>query len=73
MQIRMTRIDPDRNMKRFYAIDLQRELFGQWECVRSWGRIGSRGRCVKSMFRTQQEAAEEADKWYRTKRRRGYM
>lgn len=69
----MTRVDPEQNMKRFYALELQRDLFGHWECVRSWGRIGSRGRSMKSMFSTQREAAEEADKWYRAKRRRGYM
>jgi predicted DNA-binding WGR domain protein len=35
------RIDPAKNMRRFYRLDVQRDLFGQWCLIREWGRIGS--------------------------------
>jgi predicted DNA-binding WGR domain protein len=35
------RIDPVKNMRRFYGLDVRRDLFGQWCLIREWGRIGS--------------------------------
>ncbi|MGO6922932.1 WGR domain-containing protein, partial [Rhizobium ruizarguesonis] len=37
------RIDPSKNMARFYARSIEPNLFGETSLVRSWGRIGSRG------------------------------
>lgn len=37
------RTDPARNMRRFYRLDVQPDLFGQWCFIREWGRIGSTG------------------------------
>ena len=37
--IMLTRINTDRNMARFYKIDVQPTLFGEWSVVREWGRI----------------------------------
>jgi predicted DNA-binding WGR domain protein len=37
----MTRIDPERNMARFYEIDVQPTLFGEFTVERHWGRIGA--------------------------------
>jgi predicted DNA-binding WGR domain protein len=36
--------DPDRNMARFYRVDVQPTLFGEASVARSWGRIGTAGR-----------------------------
>ena len=44
--IHLTRIDPARNMARFYTMALQPTLFGEWAPLREWGRIGSAGRLV---------------------------
>ena len=33
-----------RNVARFYALMIERDLFGRTVLVRRWGRIGSRGR-----------------------------
>lgn len=41
MSVRMTRIDPERNMARFYEIDVQPTLFGEFTVERHWGRIGA--------------------------------
>ncbi len=37
------RTDPARNMQRFYLLDVQRDLFGQWCFIREWGRTGQPG------------------------------
>jgi predicted DNA-binding WGR domain protein len=31
-------------MRRFYGLDVQRDVFGQWCLIREWGRIGRGGR-----------------------------
>jgi predicted DNA-binding WGR domain protein len=41
--ILLTRIDPARNMARFYALSLAPTLFGEWLLVKEWGRIGQTG------------------------------
>lgn len=41
--IDLVRIDPKRNMARFYGIALQPTLFGEVSVVRCWGRIGTKG------------------------------
>ncbi len=37
------RIDAAKRMHRFYRMDVQPDLFGQWCLMREWGRIGSTG------------------------------
>jgi predicted DNA-binding WGR domain protein len=39
----LVRIDEGRNMARFYKLDVQPTLFGEWSLVREWGRIGRPG------------------------------
>jgi predicted DNA-binding WGR domain protein len=36
------RVDPAKNMRRFYRLDVQRDLFGQWCLIREWGSSASR-------------------------------
>ena len=38
------RIDPPKRMRRFYRLDVQPDLFGQWCLMRESGRIGCAGR-----------------------------
>src|SRR4051795_12059649 len=40
----LRRVEPERNMARFYALMIERDLFGHVVLVRHWGRIGTRGR-----------------------------
>ena len=44
--VQMRRIDPARNMRRFYRLSVQRDLFGRASLVREWGRIGFRGQMM---------------------------
>jgi hypothetical protein len=37
------RSDPAKNLRRFYRLDVQPDLFGQWCFIREWGRIDSSG------------------------------
>ena len=38
--VSLRRIEPEKNMARFYEISLQPTLFGDVAVVRHWGRIG---------------------------------
>jgi predicted DNA-binding WGR domain protein len=39
----LRRIEPQRNMNRFYALSVQPDLFGTVSVVKEWGRIGQPG------------------------------
>src|SRR6516165_10218288 len=39
----LTRIDPTRNIDRFYVVQVLPTLFGDWTVLREWGRRGSPG------------------------------
>ena len=66
------RIDPDRNMARFYSMSVQPNLFGEWALLREWGRISSAGRLVSSLFASEQEAAGVMAQHLKAKLRKGY-
>ena len=68
----LERVDPARNMLRFYAIRIAPTLFGEWAVVREWGRIGSPGRERQSWFASAGEAVAAGLQARREKERRGY-
>jgi predicted DNA-binding WGR domain protein len=70
--VALRRIEPEKNMARFYAIDIERTLFGEWAVVRSWGRIGTRGRQHEVWLPGFEAAFAIADNLAATKRLRGY-
>lgn len=41
--VAMVRIEPEKNMRRFWSVRLVADLFGLVHLQRTWGRIGSRG------------------------------
>ncbi|HLM22460.1 MAG TPA: WGR domain-containing protein [Propionibacteriaceae bacterium] len=67
----LRRIEPEQNVARFYALMIERDLFGRIVLVRHWG-IGSRGRARADEHASQDEAATAMGKLAGTKRRRGY-
>ncbi len=70
----LRRIDPERGMARYYALMIERDLFGNVRLVRQWGRIGARqGRELTEDFATEGEAAEALIRLATLKRRRGYQ
>ena len=42
-RVYLTREDAGRNMARYYLMDVQTTLFGEWSLVREWGRIDRAG------------------------------
>jgi predicted DNA-binding WGR domain protein len=69
--ITLRRSDPSCNLHRYYRLDVQPDLFGEWCVVREWGRIGQSGQMRSTPFPTPVEAAA-LEKQRRAKERRGY-
>ena len=71
----LTRIDPSRNMYRFYRLSLYEDLFGKVIFIRRWGRIGTKGsgRVVRMTFETLEAALLDFRLWRSRKEGRGYI
>jgi len=67
------RIDADRNMARFYRVDIVPTLFGESCLTKTWGRIGTIGRTMFETCGSTDEAMTGADRIIRSKTRRGYF
>ena len=70
--LELRRIDAARNMRRFYRLDMQPDLFGGVLLIRQWGRIGARGRIVADRFDDATLAAAALAQHAARKARRGY-
>lgn len=68
----LRRVDPERNMHRFYVLVVERDLFGEWTLVREWGRIGRQGRVQANAYPSAVVARKARDRMADLKRRRGY-
>ena len=68
----LRRIDPGRHMARFYALAVDRDLFGQWLLIREWGRIGMSCRTRHDAYASEAEALAALAVLARAKRARGY-
>lgn len=66
------RIDAPRRMLRYYRMDVQPDLFGQWCLMRDWGRIGSAGQIRSVPFPSPHEAAAALERQRSAKEKRGY-
>ena len=66
------RIDPERGIRRFYSLMIERDLFGTVRLVRNWGRIGSNGQELVEIFADELRAGEALEAVAQRKRRRGY-
>jgi predicted DNA-binding WGR domain protein len=70
--VHLLRIDPARNMRRFYRLDLQPDLFGGVALVKEWGRVGRAGQVRSECFADPAAARTTLEKQQRAKARRGY-
>ncbi|CAK7260944.1 MULTISPECIES: WGR domain-containing protein [unclassified Shinella] len=66
------RVDPDRNMARFYALAIEPTLFGTPRLLRRWGRIGTSGRTMVHDFEREEEAVALFLDLLRERRAHGY-
>lgn len=69
----LRRIDNSCNMARFYALSIERSLFGEIILIRRWGRIGTHGRRREEWYRASEDAAAALGHLVGRKVRRGYQ
>lgn len=69
----LRRVDPERNMARFYLLSIQPTLFGGVSLVRNWGRIGTSGQVKIVTYDRADDAHRAYRRLERVKRRRGYV
>ena len=68
----LRRVDPGRNMSRFYVLAIEPNLFGEFSLVREWGRIGKGGQVKQASFSSAEEARQMFTRLAKAKQRRGY-
>jgi predicted DNA-binding WGR domain protein len=74
LNIVLERIDPARNIARYYVLSIEPTLFAKHTLVRRWGRIGSEGRERLQFFGGEDasQAQVTLETWLARKRKRGY-
>jgi predicted DNA-binding WGR domain protein len=60
--VTLYRIDPARNMQRYYHLDIQPDLFGSHCLIHEWGRIGRSGQVRITPYQTRDEAQKAFQK-----------
>jgi predicted DNA-binding WGR domain protein len=68
----LRRIDPGKNMARFYSMEVEQDLLGRVVLVRRWGRIGSTGKTRLDEHKGEGEALAALVALMAAKRQRGY-
>lgn len=71
--LHLRRVDPSRNMARFYCLEISASLFGDHALVRRWGRIGHQGRQIIELHTDRDSAMHAFAHYARQKRQRGYL
>jgi predicted DNA-binding WGR domain protein len=69
----LRRIDPAKNMARFYSLEVERDLLGRVVLVRRWGRIGTAGKVRLDEHNGEGEALAALQALQAAKRRKGYQ
>lgn len=73
MMAYLQKVDPERNMRRFYRATVAPTLFGEWALIREWGRIGSpQGQRMEEWFGVEAKALDAMTRLVAVKRRKGY-
>jgi predicted DNA-binding WGR domain protein len=70
--VRLERIRPAQNERRFYAVSVVTDLFGNVLLFRNWGRIGTGGRVRFDLYSDTLAATSAMETLARAKWRRGY-
>jgi predicted DNA-binding WGR domain protein len=74
LQIVLERVDPARNIARYYVLSIEQTLFAKHTLIRRWGRIGCLGGERLQFFRNEDalRAQVTLETWLTRKRKRGY-
>lgn len=70
--VTLYRIDPVKNMHRWYYLNIQPDLFGNHCLIREYGRIGCSGQFRMTSYPTEDEAKTAFMKQQGVKERKGY-
>jgi predicted DNA-binding WGR domain protein len=70
--ISLRRIEAEANCHRFYALDVERDLFGQILLARRWGRIGTCGKARFDQYPDEGAARTALAALVLAKQKRGY-
>ena len=74
MYLRLEKINPARNHRRWYVLSVQPTLFGEWAVIREWGRIGNNGgESDSALYPSELDALSACDAVKIAKIRRGYV
>ena len=68
----LIRIDPPKNVHRFYRMEIAPGLFGDWALVREWGRVGQAGQVRVDWYDTEVAAKNARFDILMKKAKRGY-
>jgi predicted DNA-binding WGR domain protein len=71
-RMHLCRDDPSRNMRRFYLMAVQRDLFGGASLIREWGRLGRSGQVRIDHHPDEGRAIDALAELATVKRKRGY-
>ncbi len=69
---RFVSVDPATNCFRFYSLSWQPMLFGGGALIRTWGRIGSTGRTLETIYEDRASAQALVEQLVKRRLRRGY-
>jgi predicted DNA-binding WGR domain protein len=68
-----TRIDPAKNISRFWLAMVTPPLLGGWSLLREWGRIGFPGTAKSNTFEREDEARRAEQRGIRRRQLHGYQ
>jgi predicted DNA-binding WGR domain protein len=74
LHIVLERVDPARNIARYYVLSIEPTLFAKHTLIRRWGRISGLGRERLQFFRSEDASRAQVtlETWLTRKRKRGY-
>jgi predicted DNA-binding WGR domain protein len=74
LHIVLERIEPARNIARYYVLSIEPTLFAKLTLIRRWGRIGCLGRERLQFFGGEDATRAQVtlETWLARKRKRGY-
>jgi len=71
-RLHLKREDLSRNMRRYYIMAVQKDLFGGATLIREWGRIGSAGTMRTTRHQDEGQAVDALASIAMAKQKRGY-
>jgi predicted DNA-binding WGR domain protein len=70
---RFVSVDPSRNRFRFYSLSWQPGLWGGGALVRTWGRIGTKGRSTGVFYQDRTSAQPLVEQFVKRRLQHGYQ